>query len=265
MLKRARHALAAALHAGRKAWHEAPAAASAHRAEARPDIPAEDMSRLSAVDGLTMTGVERRYALLQAVRHLQRWQIPGDIVECGVWRGGSMALVARALLENADTTRTLWLYDTFTGMTQPGDLDCDHAGTPARELLAAETVPRVQSVLWAEASLEDVRHTLSQTGYPAEKMHFIAGPVEQTIPAHLPERIALLRLDTDWYESTRHELAHLYQRVTPGGVIIVDDYGCWQGARRAVDEFLASCPEPILLHRVDETGRVWVKPRRTSA
>ena len=96
MLKRARHALAAALHAGRKAWHEAPAAASAHRAEARPDIPAEDMSRLSAVDGLTMTGVERRYALLQAVRHLQRWQIPGDIVECGVWRGGSMALVARA-------------------------------------------------------------------------------------------------------------------------------------------------------------------------
>jgi hypothetical protein len=96
-------------------------------------------------------------------------------------------------------------------------------------------------------------------------MHFIAGPVEQTIPAHLPERIALLRLDTDWYESTRHELAHLYQRVTPGGVIIVDDYGCWQGARRAVDEFLASCPEPILLHRVDETGRVWVKPRRTSA
>ena len=260
MLKRTTHALTAALRSGRKAWQETPAIDRMQVVEARPDIQAEDMARLSAVNGLTMTSVERRYALLQAVRHIQRWKIPGDIVECGVWRGGSMALVARTLLETEDTTRTLWMYDTFTGMTQPGDMDCDHHGRPAKQLLAADTTPRTQSVLWAEASLEDVRHTLSETGYPPEKMRFIAGPVEQTIPAHLPERIALLRLDTDWYESTRHELAHLHGRVTSGGVVIVDDYGWWQGARRAVDEFLAACPEPILMHRVDETGRVWVKP-----
>jgi hypothetical protein len=95
-------------------------------------------------------------------------------------------------------------------------------------------------------------------GYPAERIHYHAGLVQDTIPEQAPERIALLRLDTDWYESTRHELAHLYDRVPSGGVIIVDDYDYWEGSRQAVDEFLAARGAHLLLVPVD-SARVAVK------
>ena len=99
--------------------------------------------------------------------------------------------------------------------------------------------------------------TSSQTcslGSGPERIHFVEGKVEDTIPAHAPERIALLRLDTDWYESTRHELEHLYPRLSRGGVLIIDDYGHWQGARQAVDEYFGDA-HAALLNRIDYTAR----------
>ena len=96
-------------------------------------------------------------------------------------------------------------------------------------------------------------------GYPAERIHFVQGKVEETIPRVLPERIALLRLDTDWYESTRHELIHLYPKLCAGGVLVLDDYGHWQGSRKAVDEWMAQTGTRMLLNRVDYTGRIAVK------
>jgi hypothetical protein len=104
-----------------------------------------------------------------------------------------------------------------------------------------------------------VQRNLAGTGYDLASVKFIKGKVEETIPAHAPARIALLRLDTDWYESTRHELAHLFPRLVPGGVLILDDYGHWQGSRRAVDEYMAEHGIPILLNRVDYTARIAVK------
>ena len=104
-----------------------------------------------------------------------------------------------------------------------------------------------------------MRALLLNTGYPHDLLHFVRGPVEQTVPAQAPARLALLRLDTDWYESTRHELEHLFPRLAPGGVLMIDDYGHWEGARRAVDEYFASEHPPLLLSRVDYTGRVAVK------
>jgi len=104
-----------------------------------------------------------------------------------------------------------------------------------------------------------VRATLTQSGYPTGRLHFVRGPVETTLPEHAPERLALLRLDTDWYESTRHELQHLYPRLSEGGVLIVDDYGHWEGARRAVDEYFERHPPAPLLNRIDYTGRIAVK------
>ena len=92
-----------------------------------------------------------------------------------------------------------------------------------------------------------------------DHVHFVPGPVEQTLPDHAPDPIAILRLDTDWYASTRHELEHLFPRVAPGGVLIVDDYGHWEGARRAVDEYFARSDDRILLQRIDYTGRIGVK------
>jgi hypothetical protein len=104
---------------------------------------------------------------------------------------------------------------------------------------------------WCVAGVQSVRKNVLSTGYPEEKLHLVQGKVEDTLPAAAPERIALLRLDTDWYESTRHELVHLYPRLVPNGVLIIDDYGDWVGAKEAVDEFLS---------RMDNTGRLIIKP-----
>ncbi len=139
-------------------------------------------------------------------------------------------------------------------------MDCDARGTPAQVLMARDRTDHTESELWAEAPLADVQRNLSSTGYPPERLHLIAGRVENTIPDQAPEQIALLRLDTDWYESTAHELAHLYPRVVRGGIVIIDDYGYWRGARQAVDEFIQRCPDALFLMRIDNTGRLFLKP-----
>jgi hypothetical protein len=154
------------------------------------------------------------------------------------------------------TDRDLYLFDTFAGMTAPTKEDKAMDGTPAAELLASS--PR-DAKIWAVASLDDVRAGMEETGYPSERVHYCAGKVEDTIPDRAPERIALLRVDTDWYESTRHALVHLYERLPPGGVLIFDDYSTWQGARKAVDEFVATTGEPLLLVPI-AAGRIAVKP-----
>jgi hypothetical protein len=196
------------------------------------------------------------YALIRAVEYIVDAEIPGDIVECGVWKGGSMLVIARALLDVGDTSRRLHLFDTFQGMPQPSEADRTHQGEPARDILARES--RETSLVWALATLDGVKHLMEASGYPGEIV-FVPGKVEDTIPARAPDQIALLRLDTDWYESTRHELVHLYPRLSQGGVLIVDDYGHWQGARLATDQYISEHKCRILLNRIDYTGRIAVK------
>lgn len=220
------------------------------------DLSDADRKIIQRVAPYTMTSLERRASLLGAVDHVVKHGIAGDIVECGVWRGGSMMAVALALMARGDTSRHLYLYDTFEGMSEPTEADKALSGESAQAQL--ERTDRGHA-LWAVAGLEDVQATLASTGYPAERIHYVRGKVEDTIPGTLPERIALLRLDTDWYESTRHELNHLYPRLSRHGVLIVDDYGHWQGARQAVDEYFADAAEPVFLHRVDYTARLVIK------
>lgn len=219
------------------------------------DEAARDVIR--SVKPWTMTSPEKLNALILAVRHVVKHQIPGDIVECGVWRGGSMLAIAKTLIENGDTERDLHLYDTFEGMSEPTEHDKRHDGKSAADMLAASDKT---AGVWAYASLEDVQATMGEAPYPAERIHYYKGKVEETIPGDgIPEQISILRLDTDWYESTRHELQHLWDRLVPGGVLLLDDYGWWDGAKRAVDEWLAETKIPLLLLRMDE-GRVAVKP-----
>lgn len=210
---------------------------------------------ISAVQPYTMTSVERLIALIDSVRHIVKAHIPGDLVECGVWRGGSSMAAALTLLDYRDTSRQLYLYDTFQGMNAPSAHDRDHDGTSALSLL--NRTPKGHGI-WCDASEADVRRNMESTGYPSEQIRFVRGPIEETIPDVMPDEIALLRLDTDWYESTRHELIHLYPRLARGGILIIDDYGHWQGARKAVDEFLAAHAEHFL-HRVDYTCRLLIK------
>ena len=224
------------------------------------DFSPEDRKIISDAREFTMTSPARLAALLNAVDYVVRYKIPGDIAECGVWRGGSMMTVAHALLARNDVNRSLYLYDTFEGMSAPTDEDTSADGTKAEQLLQSSekgSGPWHFGV-WCYASLEDVQANLAGTGYPKHKVHFIKGKVEDTIPAKLPPRLSLLRLDTDWYNSTKHELEHLFPLLNKGGVLIIDDYGAWQGARKAVDEYFAD-KGPIFLHRIDETGRMLIR------
>ena len=221
------------------------------------DFEEPDVELYRRVDPYTMTTPPRIYALARAVEYVAARGTPGAIVECGVWRGGSMMAAALTLLRLGVADRELYLYDTFSGMPPPTEEDTTRTGERAADLLASGDA---ESDIWAIASLDDVRTAVLGVGYPEERIHFVEGPVEETLPADAPDEIALLRLDTDWYSSTKHELMHLYPRLVRGGVLILDDYGYWQGARRAVDEYLAEHGEHLLLNRIDGTARIAVKP-----
>jgi len=211
----------------------------------------------------TMMSPERLVANMDAVAHVVRRGIPGALVECGVWRGGSVLVMIRTLQSLGVTDRELYLYDTFDGMTRPTEADTSSFTPPAlatwQESESAGRKPWDFVFDQQVFNLDAVRALLEATGYPLDRIHFVVGPVEQTLPAEAISPIALLRLDTDWYESTAHELAHLYPNLAPGGVLIIDDYGHWDGARRAVDEYFASAAPPILLSRIDYTGRIGIK------
>lgn len=222
------------------------------------DIPLEHVSTFKKVRHYTMTSPARIFALCEAVKYIQNNNIHGEVVECGVWKGGSMMAVAETLLQSGLANRELYLFDTFEGMPPPTEHDVDIAGGTAEILLKSFDKEQEGSV-WCQATLDIVKKALNSTGYPSDKIHYIEGMVEHTIPAFAPEKIALLRLDTDWYESTKHEMEHLFPRLVKGGVLIIDDYGHWQGARKAVDEYINKNCIKILLNRIDYTGRIAVK------
>ncbi len=230
-----------------------------------PDISDDELETVLRVQPHTMTSPERLVGLTRAVQHIQCHRIGGSIVECGVWRGGSMMAIALTLMREREKPvesewRDLWLFDTFEGMTQPETVDVDFCGVAATELLEKSDDPTAADSVWCRSHLETVQENMQRTGYPREKTRFVVGPVEETLESAGTGPIALLRLDTDWYESTRCELEQLFPRLVSGGVLIVDDYGHWQGCRRATDEYFARHDVRILLNRMDYTGRMGVKP-----
>lgn len=202
-------------------------------------------------------------ATVDAVDYVVRREIPGALVECGVWRGGSVLAMILRLQQLGVDDRELFLYDTFEGMSAPTEHDTSAFSEPA--LLTWSRAANAGRTAWdwlfkpEHFGLDQVRELLTSTGYPTERVHFVAGPIEETLPGAAPEEVAVLRLDTDWYASTRHELVHLYPRLSVGGVLIVDDYGHWDGCRQAVDEYFATEAPPPLLARIDYTGRIAVK------
>ena len=222
------------------------------------DLSDEDKALVRAVKPYTMTSVEAVCALADAVRHVIAENVEGDIVECGVWRGGSMAAVARTLAALGSFERRLYLFDTFDGMPRPGERDVNFAGEAAEDLYRKRN-GRGGGSDWCRATEEDVARVMNGCGYDESKIRLVKGRVEETIPSEAPERIAILRLDTDWYESTLHELEHLFPRLSRGGVVIIDDYGHWRGARQAADEFFKRQTPGVYLHRVDYTVRCGVK------
>ena len=214
------------------------------------DFDADAVEIIKAVTPYTMIGRERLFALITALRYVSKNKVPGDVVECGVWRGGAMGAAA-LVLKGLGETRDIYLFDTFEGMSAPTDEDKTITGDSAH-IEFQEKQTGAESSTWCMASLEDVQANLSALGLDVNDFHFVKGMVEDTIPNKMPEGdIAVLRLDTDWYKSTKHEMDHLFPKLVPGGVLIIDDYGDWAGARQAVDEYLDEHGIRMLLTRVN--------------
>lgn len=208
-----------------------------------------------------LEGAEPPWALYKSIEYLVRNKIPGDLVECGVWNGGSVLLMALALQHFGDTSRRIYLYDTFAGMPKPDDVDRDWDGIPALPTWKAKHQPDSPSPNFGfGGTVEMVQEVVYGSGYPKEKFVFVKGLVEDTIPAIKPDAVALLRLDTDFYSSTYHELTYLYPDLVAGGVLIIDDYGYFQGARIATDQYIEENGLPIFLSRVNQGVRLAIKP-----
>jgi O-methyltransferase len=214
---------------------------------------------IRGVRAYSMTSVERLYNLMEAVRFVIRNDIEGGFVECGVWKGGSMMLVARSLIELGVTDRELFLFDTFSGMPAPAPNDRTNTGLDGREIFSKHATQEGGSD-WCAASLGEVQANMRSVGYPGDRVLCVQGKVEDTLPRCAPAKIALLRLDTDFYSSTKHAMMHLFPRLSSGGVLIVDDYGTWQGCRLALDEYVQEKDPRLFLIRVDNSCRIAVKP-----
>ncbi len=252
---------------GTAAATELSAVAGFQASEAIPetaDVPPKkfELDVLHAVRSYTMTPPQVTLNAMRAVEFIEKRAVPGAVVECGVWRGGvSMAMMLQ--LKQLGSKRLVFMYDTFDGMSDPTEKDVSPTGESAGRLLAEHRKDE-SNHYWAFAPIERVRCNVESVGYPMGLVRMVQGKVEDTIPGVIPDQIALLRLDTDWYESTHHELIHLYDRLVSGGVMILDDYGFWQGARKAVDEFfatLAAKPELHVVHdQLNSCVRWCVKP-----
>ncbi len=205
----------------------------------------------------TMTSVQRMYSVYLAVKYITENKIEGDWVETGVWKGGSTMMAALSFIHFGDTSRTLYLYDTFEGMSVPTDKDVSWEGEDGAIEFTKQQ--RDDHNDWCYSPIGEVTGNMESTGYPKNKIKFVKGKVEDTIPGTLPEKIAVLRLDTDWYESIYHCLEHQYPLVVDKGIVIIDDYGYWKGAREAVDQYLKEHQISPLLNRIDNTGRMFVK------
>ena len=228
------------------------------------EATAADAALIASLRPYTMTSGERLWSLLNAVRYVIDEGLPGDFAECGVWRGGSVMAMAKQLSALGVNDRRIWLYDTFAGMTAPTAADVEAGTGVTAQTMLAETAVGDGNNVWCVAGLSDVQANVRSTGYPFDQFTFVEGDVAVTLQQSVPESISLLRLDTDWYESTKLGLEILYPRLVVGGVCILDDYGHWKGARTAVDEYFAAAGHRPYMHPIDYSGRVFIKPRGVS-
>lgn len=217
------------------------------------DFDAQARDIIKRARPYSMTRPASLFSIVEAVRYVEKNRVEGSIVECGVYMGGCMLTAALTMDAVGARGRDLYLFDTFEGMTAPTPEDGAVAGKLFQVKGGAQSIA-------CRSPLEQVQQNMALSSYPTDRIHFVKGPVEDTLPAQAPERIALLRLDTDWYQSTRHELIHLFPRLVSGGVLLIDDYGHWEGVRKACDEYFGEHGIHMLLNRVDISVRSGIKP-----
>ena len=219
----------------------------------------EDIQMCELVRPYTKLTAYRIKSLIAAVRYIVKAGVSGAFVDCGVWKGGSALTMIYTLMALKSQIKDSYLYDTFAGMAEPTDVDVSVSGFVAKKKFLADQISPTKNN-WCLSDIEEVKRVLFNTGYNKEALKFVKGKVEDTIPQTIPNEISLLRLDTDWYTSTKHELTHLFPLLKSGGVLIIDDYGEWEGARKAVDEYILDNNLNLLLTYVDTSCVITVKP-----
>lgn len=191
-----------------------------------------------------------------AARHVIDQGVPGDMIELGVARGGCAALLGMQIAQPAVTGRTLWLFDSYEGLPEPGENDYveegDATGDHVRPLPAGSCYGALEEVRWL---------VLDKCGVPEDRVEFVKGWFENTVPETKDriEKVSVLRMDGDWYDSTMISLEAFYDKVSPGGIVIIDDYESCIGSKRAVDEFIATRSLPVTLQPDGRGGRWFEK------
>jgi O-methyltransferase len=219
----------------------------------------------------TMVTCEGLVSLYEQVIYCEAAGISGDFVECGVWKGGATGLMALANLQYGKNRRTIRLFDSFEGICEPDEkVDGERALREAKEFACngsskGRLVPLVgfYDAMGGIGTKENCRFILEQElGYPAEFICYHTGWFQDVMPTaqQSVNQIAILRIDGDWYSSTKTCLDYMLPKVVRGGFIIVDDYGAYDGCRKAVDECLNTYPSRPFLHRVSDEIRYWIVP-----
>ena len=222
------------------------------------ELSKKDYELINLIKNYSMTPKIRIYNLMQALKHLKIKKIEGDYVECGVWKGGNILLFKKFLESEDSRQRNIYAFDTFEGMTDPDKNDFEiSTNNTAIKLLQKDKNKKTN--VWGICNLDQVKKNISKHTKDLNNIYFIKGDVEKTLNEikNIPEKISLLRLDTDWYKSTKKELEVLYEKVSSGGVIIIDDYGHWGGSKKAVDEFFSN--KYVWMHYVDYACRLIIK------
>jgi hypothetical protein len=219
-----------------------------------PEISEIEKNIIETCIKYSMTTKVRMYVLVQAIKYVKNNNLDGDFVECGIWRGGNIILFQKFnLLFNLK--KKIYGFDTFEGMNEPSEYD-KKSEMHAKDIAKNNGIKEMSD--WCSASYDEVKKNISKNTI-LDNVHLIKGEVENTllVEENLPKKISILRLDTDWYESTKIELEILFKRLSNGGVLIIDDYGHWEGSRKAVDEYFKD--QNIWLHYVDSTCRYLIK------
>lgn len=205
---------------------------------------------------LTMTSRDNLASTILAVRYIVNNNIEGDFVECGVWRGGH-GIAAALTFSLYGANRKVYCFDTFTGMTEPTFLD-KRIGSRIPALIRYKESNNPNFNSWCYSSTEEVKDNFLKAGVHPDNFMLIEGDVIKTLPSFTPPKIAFLRLDTDWYESTKSELVHLWPHLSKLGIITIDDYGHWEGSKKAVDKFFEFVPG-LLFTPIDYAARTAIK------
>lgn len=216
------------------------------------EITSEENQMITKCLKYSMTNRMRMWALINSINYIFNKKIQGDFVECGVWKGGNLILY-NLLNEKKNLNRNIYGFDTFEGMPLPGKFDFKYDGRSASDLYYQKTKSNDG---WCKSILDEVKKNISKE-CPNNNIKLIKGKVEDSllIEKNIPEKISILRLDTDFYESTKIELEVLFPRLEKGGILIVDDYGNYKGARKAIDEYFKI--KPFLIY-VDHTCRLLI-------